>query len=125
MTAVSVTDSNNRLTDADATTGWSSDSGTGAGPQNEPDLGYQLTSGSNYSVSRKVGATKGGHIYVHAAGVTDMTAEANQVAMYKCVWYNSINSAAYPACGVKIGNSSSIYYEYGVIDDGTAPIAAL
>lgn len=118
MTAASVANSNNRLTDADATTGWSSDSGTGAGPQNEPDLGYQLTSGVNYSVSRKVGATKGGQIYVHT-GETDMTAEANQVCMYKCVWYNSINSAAYPACGVKIGNSSSIFYEYAVIDDGT------
>lgn len=117
MAAVSVTNSNNRLTDADATTGWASDGGGGAGPQNEPDFGYQLTSGSNWSVSRKVGTTKGGHAYTHGSQI-DMTAEANQVVMCKGVWSNSINSAAYPACGFKVGNDSSNYYEYAVIDDG-------
>ncbi len=112
-----VANSNNRLTDCDATTGFASDGGGGAGPQNEPDFGYQLTSGSNYGVSRKVGTTKGGHIYTHGSTV-DMTAEANQVWMAKAVWSNSINAAAYPACGLKIGNSSTVYYEYAVIDDG-------
>lgn len=113
MTTVSVANSNNRLTDCDATTGFVSDGGGGAGPQNEPDFGYQLTSGSNYGVSRKVGATKGGHIYTHGSTV-DMTAEANQVWIAKGVWTNSINTAAYPACGLKAGNSSTVYYEYGV-----------
>lgn len=112
-----VTNSNNRLTDADATTGWASDGGGGAGPQNEPDFGYQLTSGANYGVSRKVGTTKGGHAYTHGS-TTDMTAEANQVVMCKGVWSNSINSAAYPACGFRVGNDSSNHNEYSVIDDG-------
>lgn len=114
MTAVAVTNNNTRLTDADATTGWASDGGGGAGPQNEPDLGYQLTSGSNYSVSRKVGTTKGGHIYTHGS-VTDMTAAATQVVMCKCVWYNNINAVAYPACGIRVGNDTSNYHEYGRI----------
>ncbi len=118
MAVVAVTDSNNRLTDADSTTGFASDGGGGAGPQNEPDLGYQLTSGSDLAVSRKVGTTKGGHGYTHGS-VIDMTAEANQVWMVKAVWYNSINAAAYPACGLKIGNSNSVFYEYAVIDDGS------
>lgn len=117
MAVVAVTNSNNRLTDADATTGFASDGGGGAGPQNEPDLGYQITSGVNSSVSRKVGTTKGGFIYTHGSTV-DMTAEANQVVMFKAVWYNSINASPYPACDLKIGNSSSVYYEYAVIDDG-------
>ena len=117
MSVVAVTNSNNRLTDCDATTGFASDGGGGAGPQNEPDLGYQLTSGSNLSVSRKVGTTKGGHGYTHGSFVV-MTAEANQVWIVKAVWYNSINAVAYPACGLKIGNSNSVYYEYAVIDDG-------
>lgn len=112
-----VTNSNNRLTDADTTTGWASDGGGGAGPQLEPDLGYQLTSGSNYAVSRKVGTTKGGHAYTHGS-TTDMTATADQVVMFKCVWYNSINAAAYPACGVRIGNDASNHNEYSVIDNG-------
>jgi len=117
MAVVAVTDSNNRLTDADTNTGWANDGGGGAGPQNEPDLGYQLTSGSNYSVSRKVGTTKGGHIYTHGSTV-DMTAEANQVLMAKGVWYNAINAAAYPACGFRLGNSDTVHYEYAVYDDG-------
>lgn len=112
-----VTNSNNRLTDADTTTGWASDGGGGAGPQLEPDFGYQLTSGSNYAVSRKVGTTKGGHAYTHGS-TTDMTAEANQVVMLKGVWSNSINAAAYPSCGFRVGNDSSNQYEYAVIDDG-------
>lgn len=116
--AITVANSNNRLTDADATTGWASDGGGGAGPQNEPDLGYQLTSGSNYAVSRKVGTTKGGHAYTHGS-TTDMTAEANQVVMCKAIWYNSINAAAYPACGLRVGNDASNHNEYSVIDDGT------
>ena len=117
MAVVAVTDSNNRLTDCDATTGFASDGGGGAGPQNEPDLGYQLTSGSDLSVSRKVGTTKGGHGYTHGSFI-DMTAEANLVWLVKAVWYNSINAAAYPACGLKIGNSNSVFFEYAVIDDG-------
>ena len=117
MAVVAVTNSNNRLTDADSTTGWSSDGGGGAGPQLEPDLGYQLTSGSNLAVSRKVGTTKGGHAYTHGS-TTDMTAEANQVVMCKGVWYNSLNAAAYPACGFRIGNASANQNEYSVIDDG-------
>lgn len=113
-----VTNSNNRLTDADTTTGWASDGGGGAGPQLEPDLGYQLTSGTDYAISRKVGTTKGGHGYTHGSTV-DMTAEANQVLMAKGVWYNSINAAPYPACGFKVGNSATVYKEYAVIDDGS------
>ena len=108
-----VTDSNNRLTDADTVTGFASDGGGGAGPQNEPDFGYQLTSGANYGTSRKIGTAKGGHIYTHGSTI-DMTAEANQVWIAKAVWSNSINVVAYPACGLKIGNSATIYYEYGV-----------
>lgn len=109
----SITNSNTRLNDADATTGWASDGGGGAGPQTEPDLGYQLTSGSDWSVSRKVGTTKGGHGYTHGS-TTDMTAAATRVFMAKAVWYNSINTSAYPACGIKIGNDDSNFQEYAV-----------
>jgi len=121
--AVTVANSNNRLTNADTTTGWASDGGGGAGPQLEPDLGYQLTSGSNYSVSRKVGTAKGGHAYTHGS-TTDMTAAADQVVMFKAVWYNSINVAVYPACTLKVGNDASNYNEYGVISSDMPDQAA-
>lgn len=113
MATVTVTNSVTRLTSADATTGWSSDGGGGAGPQTEPDLGYQKTSGSNWSVSRKVGTSKGGHAYTHGS-TTDMTAASTKVLMAKGVWYNNINTSPYPACGLRIGNSSSNHYEYAV-----------
>jgi hypothetical protein len=112
-----VTNSNNRLTDSDTTTGFASDGGGGAGPQNEPDFGYQLTSGSNWCSSRKVGTTKGGLAYTHGSTV-DMTAEANQVVMLKGTWTNSINAAAYPSCMHRVGNSSTNNHEYAIIDDG-------
>lgn len=113
--AITVANSNNRQNDADTATNWSSDGGGGSGPGAEPDLGYQLTSGTDYSVSRKVGTTKGGHYYGNDGNI-DMTAAADAVWMAKAVWYNSINVSVYPACCLRVGDGGMTNYnEYFVI----------
>lgn len=112
--AITVSDSNNQLTACEATTGFASDGGGGAGPQNEPDLVYQNTQ----SVSRKIGTTLGGLGYTHGSTV-DMTVAADSIVMMKGVWSNSAALVAAPSAQLKIGNSSTVAWRYQIADDGS------
>lgn len=114
--AITVVNSNNRLTDASSTTGWGSDGGTGAGPGVEPDFRYQGT-GSN-SISRKVGTSLGGFAYTHGSTI-DMTAAADSIAMLKGMWANSAALVAAPSAQFKIGSATSAAYRYQMVDEGT------
>jgi hypothetical protein len=113
--AITVTNSNNRRNDAEATTNWASDGGGGAGPQNEPDLVYQNTQ----AVSRKIGTTLGGLAFTEPSGSVDMTAAADSLMMFKGVWVNSAALVAAPSARHKIGSSSGNWYGYQIVDDGT------
>lgn len=114
MAVVVVTNSNNRRNDSESTTNWSNDGGGGAGPQDEPDLVYQNTQ----SVSRKVGTTLGGLGFADPSTV-DVTVAADSIAMLKGVWSNAAALVAAPSARHKIGSSSSDYYAYQIVDDGT------
>ena len=112
--AITVTNSNTQYDDAETTTGWASDGGGGAGPQNEPDLVYQNTQ----SVSRKVGTTLGG-LGTTGGTAVDMTAAGDLVVMLKGVWSKSAALVAAPSARHKIGSTTGNYYAFQIIDDGT------
>ena len=112
MAAVSTSNSVTRLDDAEDTTNWAKDGG--ASPSQEPDFKYQGT----YSVSAKIGTSKGGPAYTHPT-TTDMTVAGDDVIVFKGIWTNKDVLQPAPSATHKIGNDASNYYEYNIADDGT------
>ena len=110
MAAVAISDSNNRVDAAEATTNWSK---IGNSLAQEPDFVWQ----GSFAVSSKVGTTAGGHSC--APGAVDMTTGDNQVCLFKALWSNYSVLTSNPAALHRIGSSSSAYYEYYIADDGT------
>jgi hypothetical protein len=115
MAVVAVSDSNNRLDAAEATTNWSK---IGSSLAQEPDFVYQGT----YSVSSKIGTTLGGH---YLSGGTNMPLNMStggaddKVLMMKQQWTNKDVLTSNPAAALRVGSTSANYYDYYIADDGT------
>lgn len=118
MAAVSVSADNNRVNAADSTTNWGNDGG-GGGVSAENDITYQ----NQISMSRKVSTSRIGRHYNPGAGAVDMTASKRRHYMAKVTATNpsALLSRTSPAMGVKIGSSSSDYYEYYVAGNDNYP----
>jgi hypothetical protein len=115
MATVTITNSNNRLEDSEATTGWSK-TGSASNPVLEPDFVYQ---GSN-SVSSKVKNTAGGIEHDVGAGNTvDMTTGDDTVWMIKLTATNI--SALNGTLDAYVGEGSGVPTTrfLSIIDPGT------
>lgn len=110
MAVVAISNSNNRVDAAEATTNWSK---IGNSLAQEPDFVYQ----GSFAISSKVSTTLAGHSC--APGSVNMTTGDNIVCMFKALWTNYSVLAATPSAAHRIGSSSSAYHEYYIADDGT------
>jgi hypothetical protein len=115
VAVVAVSDSVNRLDDADALTNWVK---VGAALAQEGDFVYQ----GSFSVSGKVGTSSQGHyldVTSATGGTVDMTAAGDKVAMYKAIWTTSGILQSTPSAEVRIGSSTTNYNAYYIADDGS------
>ena len=111
--AITVTDSNNRLHDADNKTGWTSEGGGGGNPVEETDFVYQGTE----SVSRKIGTSKGGFKYAQVTEI-DMSVAGDRLLMIKAMWANAASLEPEPSAELWIGNQDDVF-KYQILDDGS------
>lgn len=113
----------NRRTVADGSGGFISFGGSGAGPQNEPDVYYQLTSGTDGSASRKVGTNFGGLGFSDATTV-DMTAADRTFMLFKIIATNkeALLTNGSPSMQIAIGDSDTTFYAYDVYGSDDYPI---
>jgi hypothetical protein len=121
MAAVTVTFDGVRINDAEDNSVWASLGAGGAGPQNEPDFFYQGTQG----VSRKIGTTIGGQSFDYSGtGSVDMTSADRQLWMAKLNATNKdiLLANGSPAMEIRVGSSSSDYYQYDVYGNDDYPI---
>ena len=112
--AITVTNTNNRVDDADSNSGWVSEGGGGGNPQDETDFIYQGVQ----SVSRKIGTSKGGFKYTAAGAAVDMTVAGDKVVMLKGVWTNAAALVAEPSAEYWIGKANH-WNLYQILDDGS------
>lgn len=123
MATVVVLAHNNRIEDAETTTGWGNIGG-GGGVAVEPDIVYQ---GSG-AASRKVSTSLIGRDFLD--GTThDFTAARRKhwIAKVNATNYSALQARSTPTMNLRIGNSSTIYEEYYIFgndpSDGGYPIS--